>query len=262
MSEETTALIPVEERQVDFYGDDITAALAEVNGKEQIFVPIRPICDYLGLSWAGQSQRIKRDQVLSKLSTVCIMHTVQGTRREMVCLPLEFLNGWLFGIDAGRVKEELRDKVIRYQMECYKILAEHFQEPPTATSNSPLVQIREMGLAIAQMAEEQMAMERRLNSRLDNAVIAFKNLDARVTGLEKRLSPGSHISEAQAAEVGQAVKALAEYLTAQDKSKNHYQGVYQELYRRFGVSSYKNIRADQFADVLKFLEEWRKKGTK
>lgn len=81
-----------------------------------------------------------------------------------------------------------------------------------------------------------------------------------VTGLEKRLLPGCHITEAQAVEEGQAVKALAEFLTNQDKSKNHYQGVYQELYRRFGVSSYKNIRADQFTAVVKFLEDLREKG--
>lgn len=107
-----------------------------------------------------------------------------------------------------------------------------------------------------------MAIEQRwLNSRLGNAVIAFKNLDVWVTDLEKRLSPGSHITEAQVAEVGQAVKALAEYLTTQDKSKNHYQSVYQELYWRFGVSSYKNIGADQFTAVRKFLEDWRQNGT-
>ncbi len=239
MSEETKALIPIEERQVDFYGDDITAALAEVNGKEQVLVPIRPLCEYLGLNWAGQSQRIRRDMVLSKLSTVCIMHTVQGTNREMTCLPLDFLNGWLFGIDAGRVKEELRDKVIRYQMECYRTLAEHFQSQAVverpATPSTGLAQIRDMGLAIAQMAEQQMEMERnvtRAHTRLDQAALAFKALDQRVTGIEKRLTPTSLITEEQATEVSQAVKALAEYLTTQDKSKNHYQSVIYIIYNR------------------------------
>ncbi len=30
-----------------------------------------------------------------------------------------------------------------------------------------------------------------------------------------------------------------------------------ELYRRFGVSNYKAIALDQFAQVLAFLDEWR-----
>lgn len=274
MSEETTALIPVEERQVDFYGDDITAALVGSEGQEQIYVPIRPICEYLGLSWAGQRERIMRDDVLAgNFKGVRVTRTPSGKTRsggaqETLCLPLEYLPGWLFGIDVSRVRPELKEKITRYRRDCFKVLWQAFQtdafsivEQPAPAPNTALVQIREMGLAIAQMAEEQMAMEQRLNSRLDNAVIAFKNLDARVTGLEKRLSPRSHITEGQAAEVGQAVKALAEYLTTQDKSKNHYQGVYQELYRRFGVSSYKNIRADQFTAVMKFLEDWKLKGT-
>ncbi len=51
MSEETTALMPVEERQVEFYGDKITAVLLPTgDDSQQIYVPIRPICNYLGLS--------------------------------------------------------------------------------------------------------------------------------------------------------------------------------------------------------------------
>lgn len=127
---------------------------------------------------------------------------------------------------------------------------------------SGLTQIRDMGLAIAQMAEEQMALERdvtRAHIRLDQAALAFEALDQRVTGIEKKLTSASHITDDQAPEVSQAVKALAEYLKSKDPAKNHYQGVFSEIYRRFGVSSYKNIRADQFSSVLKFLEDWRQK---
>ena len=33
----------------------------------------------------------------------------------------------MFGINADRVKPELRDRVIRYQLECYKVLHEAFE---------------------------------------------------------------------------------------------------------------------------------------
>jgi hypothetical protein len=36
------------------------------------------------------------------------------------------VNGWLFGINANRVKEELRDRLIQYQRECYRVLADAF----------------------------------------------------------------------------------------------------------------------------------------
>jgi hypothetical protein len=41
------------------------------------------------------------------------------------------------------------------------------------------------------------------------------------------------------------------------EGKNQYQSVFAELYRRFGVSSYKLIRQEQYKAVLAFLEDWR-----
>lgn len=266
MNNDNTALVPVEERQVSFYGDDITAALVETNTQETVFVPLKPICDYLGLDWSAQLQRLKRDAVLSELQGMVIITTPSGGPQEMICLPLEYLNGWLFGINSSRVKADLKEKVVRYQKECYKALAQYFQAEtfnfaehftPAPVTNVALAQIRDMGMAIVQMAEQQMEMEKRLTSRLDQAALAFKALDRRVTGIEKKLTPASLITEEQATEVSLAVKALAEYLKSKDSSKNHYQAVFSEIYRKFGVSSYKNIRADQYATVLKFLEEWR-----
>jgi hypothetical protein len=35
-------------------------------------------------------------------------------------LPIDYLNGWLFGINAKRVKEDVRDRLIIYQERCYK----------------------------------------------------------------------------------------------------------------------------------------------
>lgn len=46
----------------------------------------------------------------------------------MLFLELDYLNGWLFGIDANRVKPELRQRVIDYQRECYKVLADYFSQ--------------------------------------------------------------------------------------------------------------------------------------
>lgn len=65
MSDEK-ALIPIEEQTVDFYGDEITTALVDVDGNTTMYIPLRPIRDYLGLSWSDQRERTMRDPVLSK----------------------------------------------------------------------------------------------------------------------------------------------------------------------------------------------------
>jgi hypothetical protein len=115
MSDEKT-LVLVAEKQVDFYGDVLTAALVRVGEDSVVYVPIRPICDYLGLNWSAQYRRIQRDLVLSKAAmSVAVTATdiVAGSRRphvgNMFCLPLDYLNGWLFGVNAQWV---VRYKVI------------------------------------------------------------------------------------------------------------------------------------------------------
>ena len=89
-------------------------------------VPIRPICDALGLNISGQHQRINRDPILN--SVVCTVHTTaaDGKRYEMVALPLKFTFGWLFTIEHNQVKEEAREAVLQYQLECYNALYDHF----------------------------------------------------------------------------------------------------------------------------------------
>ena len=66
-------------------------------------------------------------------------------------------------------------------------------------------------------------------------------------------------TEEQAVDIAAQVRALAQFLTERDPTKNHFAGVYNELYRRFGVSSYKNVRQGRYGEVLAFLEDWRAK---
>jgi hypothetical protein len=115
------ALTPIEERQIVFYEDKLTAALVETeDGQSQIYIPLRPLCEYLGLSWSSQLQRTKRDPVLNEaLNSVFITNTelsgVGKGQRKVVCLMIEQLPGWLFGISASRVRPELEEKIIRYR---------------------------------------------------------------------------------------------------------------------------------------------------
>jgi hypothetical protein len=142
---------------------------------------------------------VNRDAVLSQeIKGVRVTRTPDsnevrpGGSQIMLCLPLDFLNGWLFGVNANRVKPELRERVIQYQRECYRILAQAFQtddqeveEQSPAASFATLQQIREMGLSIARMAEQQIEIEQRLNTRLDRAA----NI---VSGINRRLSVVEH----------------------------------------------------------------------
>lgn len=116
---------------VPFNGEIVIAAL--VDGKP--YVPMKPICNNLGLDWKSQHSRIQRNEVMAKGMVIMTMPS-NGGEQEMTCLPLSMLNGWLFGVDVNRVKEGLREKLIKYQTECFDVLAQHFM-PAVAQAMRP-----------------------------------------------------------------------------------------------------------------------------
>jgi len=88
------------------------------------------------------------------------------------------------------------------------------------------------------------------HDRLDKAGEVVRALQLRVYG------PHQVISEEQAAELAQLVKGIAHRLSEQDPSKNHYQSVWAELYRRYGVTTYRRVPAVKFGEVVTWLESW------
>lgn len=116
MSKEA-ALVPMEERTVVFYDDELTAVLVRVGNEEQVFVPVRPLCDYPGVVWSAQYRRLLRDPVLSEAQATVAVTATDGRVREQVCLPLDYLNGRLFGVSAARVKPEVRQSLIHHKQE-------------------------------------------------------------------------------------------------------------------------------------------------
>ena len=87
---QSRAIVPTDERAVDFYGDELRVYVLD----GEPCVPLRPICDFLGVSWSGQRQRVVRDPVLSEATRfVRVTHTNLGGRPELLCLPLRYLNG-------------------------------------------------------------------------------------------------------------------------------------------------------------------------
>ena len=271
MSDETTpanaaALVPVREAQVDFYGDTLVAVQT---ADEEIYVPVRPVCEYLGLSWPGQFERMRRDPVLGDaLALIRVTRTTAtGGVPDMLCLPLKFIPGWLFGIQASRVRVGLRDKIIRYQRECFDVLWRAFKadilpaEPPTAGLSGAALAL-EIGEAITNLARQQLELEARVTTIADYTRGFIKetrthlaHTDERLSALELRLDPTAIITDEQAAELALAVKNVGQRLAAQGE-KAGYARVYSEMYRRYRVSSYKNLPRAKYDEVMAWLYAW------
>ncbi|MCI0580167.1 MAG: phage antirepressor N-terminal domain-containing protein [Chloroflexi bacterium] len=166
MSNETgNALISIGEVTIPFYEDRLVVQLGEDG---EIYVAIRPIVEALGLSWGSQLNRIKRDAVLSKkVRTLSVFITnTQGQgasqHREVVCLPKQYVSGFLFGISAGRIKDlKLKAKVIQFQEEVHLFLDAAF----TGDAESAMEAIRQkylrQGYDEAWIKQRQITIETR-----------------------------------------------------------------------------------------------------
>ena len=263
------AIVPIEQKTVTFYDDQITAVLTE---DDTVYIPLRPICDLLGIAWPAQRTRIKRDPILSQELTPCVIVTITqgqaGQRREMSCLPLDFISGFLFGINAQRVKPELQDKIIRYQYECYKTLADAFREGQLTgqqvdieaymqeAPDNMAVQAYQMAMAVAKLARQQLAME----IHLQNQAEILEEHEVRLEEIESKLADDAIISEAQASQISQAVKAVAIVLGKQT-GRNEFGACYGEIYRKFNITSYRQLPRGKFDEAMTFLTEWHQSLT-
>lgn len=94
----------------------------------EMYVPIKPICEALGVDPKAQRDKIQAHPILNSVGGLSTSTGTDGKRYEMFCLPLEFVYGWLFTIHPDNVRAESREKLIAYQRECYHALYEHFHK--------------------------------------------------------------------------------------------------------------------------------------
>ncbi len=256
---------PLQQRIVPFYSDELVA-VQRPDGT--IFMLFSRLCENLGLERSSQTRRVQRHAVLSKGLMALDIQTPGGVQ-SLQCLKLSLLPLWLSGVQASRIKSELQAQLIRYQEEVADVLWQAFkpqiliEAPPeereSALAIGQLEQIIEQSRAMQRMAEEQIALIRRMDAaaRIVKAVQTdVGDVKIRLGVLEERLHPSNYITDVQAAEVQSAVAAVAMALTKRDPSKNHFQSIHAELHRRYKAKSYSLIRVEQYAAVLAFLETW------
>lgn len=285
--DQTDSSSPVEQKTIIFYDDELTAVKLE---DDSIYVPVRRLAENLGLTWPSQRNRITRDEVLAEaVRSVFIMNTDPESqftpeKSEMLCLPLDLIPGWLFGIQPSRVKETIRPKLRRYRRECFRVLWDAFKpeilpavDPalaPPSREMSPAEQALALAEAVAAMARQQVTLERWLSAhdtrleatedqmdiiegRLDTAAQVVGDHARRLKRIELTLAGGSTVTDAQAAAISEAVKALAYQLGKKEPDRgNPYQRVYSELYRKFRVPSYRALPLESFSAVMGWLTEW------
>lgn len=109
-----------------------TKTIAKVNNvdivstNDEQMVAIKPICEALGIDYKVQWQKIKDDEDLSATMVLNTTVAADGKEREMCCLPVRYIFGWLFTINPANVKPEAKEAVRNYRKMYYDVLYEHF----------------------------------------------------------------------------------------------------------------------------------------
>ncbi len=101
------------------------ATLFVVEHQGEPYVPMRPIVEGMGLAWQPQHEKLKTDRFASSITEIVTV-AQDGKQREMTCLPLKKLIGWLVTVSPNKVKPELREKILAYQNECDDVLWRHW----------------------------------------------------------------------------------------------------------------------------------------
>lgn len=163
----------------------------------------------------------------------------------------------------------MRDRLVLYQEKCYRVLADAFREGQLSTdsdldellqvSESEAAQAYRMLQALVKLARNQVLMESQITEQSRRLDIHDRQLAVYAERLEEVESAlgdtAHHVTPEQAMQISQAVKAVAHELGKRTK-RNEYGGVYGELYRRYGINSYKALPKSKFDDALSWLNDW------
>lgn len=115
---------------IEFHGHNIETFKSE--GSE--WVSIRSICEGMGLDVQAQHRKLQKRQDKFNYSLKAMV-AQDGKTREVQCIPVKKVPGWLFTLDADRVKPEAKQSVELFQAECFDVLYDYWHGGESAPAH-------------------------------------------------------------------------------------------------------------------------------
>jgi hypothetical protein len=167
-------------REVQFDSDTLIAVVLDSDG---VAVPVRTICEVLGLDLDRQSERLRSHEVLAQGLRI-VNVPIAGRVRSVMAIVHKWIPFWLATISPEQVNETTRPKLVRYQLEVAYVLAALYGNELATTplgndSTTTALQLqlqaalrevrlaREIYLASQQQLQQLQAAQDATNARLD-----------------------------------------------------------------------------------------------
>jgi hypothetical protein len=260
MPEDTPVFRPERERKLLFRGQEIvTADLKDGRG----YVSVRSLCEAFSLDPRPQRKRLMRQQGYFEPFTATIAITTPGGPQPTLCLAASAVPIFLTGVDLERLQDDEPRELLRtFLDEAHTVLAEHF-------GISERGEQRFMRESLARMVAEQELFEESLAKKVSAELaeirqaqeekvqqirLAFSNLRQQVATLESVAGPKTRLNPEQLGQLRQLVATLGTLLQEKGVAKP-YPGIYMDITRLTGVSRSEDIRQEDFATVVEFLEK-------
>jgi hypothetical protein len=278
---------PIEQKSIEFYGETLIA-LRDTQGT--IWLPVRRLCEAIGVTIQGQLSKINDDPVMREQIAPFPVTLPDGRTYEMECLSLRFVRAWLFSVNANRVRPQVRDKLIQYQREVIEIIDRHFSRPgPTGMDERIMEAMRDNALQQAKLWEVMIEEQRRLRAaeellqemddrlgdhdrQLDDhahALNELRSLQSQQSLLLTRFNDAIRLLPAPSDVITPAQKSVIKELVddvvaaAQEKGirlghgRNDYPAVWAALKLRFEVAKYDELTVAQFDACVTWLKQWK-----
>lgn len=181
--------------RVPFEGEEILALLIQ----GQVWIVLRAMCERFGVSMEGQLAKAKSTPWIC-LKEIFTQMPGDDQGREVTCISLRSLAGWLLTIKAGKVKPEFREPLLRFQIEAADALYRHFFEKRQA-SHGDGVDLTALVNEVAVM-KKQLAALTAAKGEMDRGVIGSRRAAVLVHG------PLRHYAETMAPLLGQPVASV------------------------------------------------------
>jgi hypothetical protein len=142
------------------------------------------------------------------------------------------------------------------------VLAEAFREGQLTTdasfddllkqASSDVVEAYQIAQAIMKLARNQIM----LDARLDDQGRTLADYGRRLETIEADMhQKDRYISENQATQISQAVKAIA-IAMGKKTGRNEFGATWGEFYRKFGIAKYRYLPISKFDDAMSWLNEF------
>lgn len=253
-------------REIQFDGDQLVAVVLEGEGTA---VPVRVICQALGLDVASQSERIQAHEVLAR--GLRIVRVRQGAQlRSVAALLHRYIPFWLATISPHQVDEGVRAKLVRYQTELVDVLAALYSnewQPAAPASADPTVAALQQALAQAltdlrltreallALQQQQTTQGQQLTEhegRLSGHDDQIAQVEGMMDEVMEQLARHTTITGPQQEAISRAIRGLAARYQKRT-GKEIFGKLFGEFCLHFGTPKYGLLPAGKYGEAMDWI---------